>query len=41
MNVKTNDSTRCAYALEDLYHVDDPEIGLNIVMRWTTNCSVS
>jgi metal-sulfur cluster biosynthetic enzyme len=31
MNVKTNDSTRCAYALEDLYHVDDPEIGLNIV----------
>lgn len=31
MNIKTNNSARCDYALQDLYNVDDPEIGLNIV----------
>lgn len=31
MNIKTNDKEKCDHALQDLYHVDDPEIGLNIV----------
>ncbi len=31
LNIITNDKERCAYALQDLYHVYDPEIGLNIV----------
>ncbi len=31
MNVETNDQTRCAIALEGLYEVIDPEIGLNVV----------
>lgn len=31
MNIKTNNSEQCNYALQDLYHVYDPEIGLNIV----------
>lgn len=31
MNVKTNNSGKCDYALQDLYNVYDPEIGLNIV----------
>lgn|SRR5690606_18134786 len=31
MNIKTNNREKCDYALQDLYHVDDPEIGLNIV----------
>lgn len=31
MNIKTNDTEKCAYALQDLYNVYDPEIGLNIV----------
>lgn len=31
MNIKTNNSEKCNHALQDLYHVDDPEIGLNIV----------
>lgn len=31
MNIETNDSEKCDYALQDLYNVDDPEIGLNIV----------
>src|SRR5690606_35449261 len=31
MNIKTNNREKCNYALQDLYHVDDPEIGLNIV----------
>lgn len=31
MNVKTNNSEKCDYALQDLYNVYDPEIGLNIV----------
>ncbi len=29
--VPTNDSIKCALALTDLYNVDDPEIGLNVV----------
>lgn len=31
MNIYTNDESRCAIALEGLYEVLDPEIGLNIV----------
>lgn len=31
MNTKTNNIEKCSHALQDLYHVDDPEIGLNIV----------
>ncbi|WP_262248306.1 metal-sulfur cluster assembly factor [Parapedobacter soli] len=31
MDVKTNNSEKCDYALQDLYNVYDPEIGLNIV----------
>lgn len=31
MNVKTNNDGKCNYALQDLYNVYDPEIGLNIV----------
>lgn len=31
MNVKTNNNEQCNYALQDLYNVEDPEIGLNIV----------
>lgn len=31
MNIETNDNEKCDYALQDLYNVDDPEIGLNIV----------
>lgn len=31
MNIKTNNSEKCNQALEGLYRVDDPEIGLNIV----------
>lgn len=30
-NVITNDGIRCAAALSSLYHVIDPEIGLNVV----------
>lgn len=31
MNIKTNNLEKCSYALQGLYQVDDPEIGLNIV----------
>lgn len=31
MNIKTNNNEKCEYALQDLYNVIDPEIGLNIV----------
>jgi len=31
MNIKTNNNEKCDYALQDLYNVIDPEIGLNIV----------
>lgn len=31
MNIRTNDREKCDRALEGLYGVDDPEIGLNIV----------
>ncbi len=31
MNIKTNNSEKRDYALQGLYHVYDPEIGLNIV----------
>jgi metal-sulfur cluster biosynthetic enzyme len=31
MNVITNDTDKCALALAALHHVDDPEIGLNVV----------
>ncbi len=31
MNTKTNNIEKCNHALQDLYNVDDPEIGLNIV----------
>ena len=31
MNVKTNNNLKCTVALAALEHVDDPEIGLNVV----------
>lgn len=31
INVKTNNELKCNIALADLYNVDDPEIGLNVV----------
>ncbi len=31
MNIKTNNNEKRDLALQGLYHVDDPEIGLNIV----------
>lgn len=31
VNVTTNDKEKCDYALEGLYNVYDPEIGLNVV----------
>lgn len=31
MTIKTNDKEKCDYALQGLYEVVDPEIGLNIV----------
>ncbi|MDD3772054.1 MAG: metal-sulfur cluster assembly factor [Weeksellaceae bacterium] len=31
MSVYTNDQEKCEVALQGLYHVDDPEVGLNIV----------
>lgn len=31
MNIHTNNSEKCDFALQDLYNVYDPEIGLNIV----------
>lgn len=31
MNITTNDNAKCDLALVDLYNVDDPEIGLNVV----------
>ncbi len=31
MNIKTNNEEKCDYALLGLSHVEDPEIGLNIV----------
>lgn len=31
MDVATNDNSRCAEALSDLYNVYDPEVGLNVV----------
>ena len=31
LNIATNNNEMCGHALEDLYNVYDPEIGLNIV----------
>ncbi len=31
VNVPTNNKERCDFALEDLYNVYDPEVGLNVV----------
>jgi len=31
LNIITNNTEKCSHALEDLYNVYDPEIGLNIV----------
>lgn len=31
LNTETNDENLCLVAFEDLYHVDDPEVGLNVV----------
>lgn len=31
LNTETNDEELCRHAFEDLYHVDDPEVGLNVV----------
>lgn len=31
MNMITNNEEKCSHAVEDLYNVYDPEIGLNIV----------
>lgn len=31
VNIVTNNDEKCRHALKDLYHVYDPEIGLNIV----------
>jgi metal-sulfur cluster biosynthetic enzyme len=31
LNTNTNDEELCLKAFEDLYHVDDPEVGLNVI----------
>ncbi|MBW7887156.1 MAG: metal-sulfur cluster assembly factor [Bacteroidetes bacterium] len=31
VNVASNNAEQCEYALKDLYNVDDPEVGLNVV----------
>ena len=31
LNITTNNNEKCSHALEDLYNVYDPEIGLNII----------
>jgi len=31
VNVTTNNQEQCEYALQDLYNVYDPEVGLNVV----------
>lgn len=31
LNTETNDKDLCEKAFEDLYYVDDPEVGLNVV----------